>query len=589
MSEDDFIPMIDAKGQEVKIPRRKWIEEFLPEGLRKAWDDPEMLYALLVAAVDEKAGAAVMYGIRRLAEIDADPQRPAVLEGIALMQTGQTDQAEQVFRSFVERHGATASILTNLARIEQQRGNQTQAEATLRQALELDANLEGCLAWHIALQRQRGGDEAATAALQSLAEQPKNWRARLWIAQRRLKENQIEAALELYRGILTEGHAGGEALVLITDDLKRVGRAKELIELAMPIYDVRKHGPIAGMNLLGALGAAGQFDQAARLLQTLRDLNMPVLNGMLEEFAKRLAQASAAARPQPTPAPAGPQRITALPMLHPLWIAGIRRPDALLPPRKPDAVKVALFSLADQTRSNPDAQSETDLTRLARSLPIFLAEALRLRSDAASMCVVPVMPGTGPAIVGTPWPLPHMLSNCPPEFVPDYVVCGALTRGTRGAKIELHVFRVRDKEPLRTLRVPAGNDFSGAAAAAERDLLACLSAVGVQAIDGSWTAPQSADAYVACLGNLFLQTLAAKGVIDKSKLTNEPEVLASYVRLVEAEPQSPLPLLVAAAGVAAARRYGSPLAGEYQGKVRELARQIQDQALAAAMAELLGD
>jgi hypothetical protein len=202
---------------------------------------------------------------------------------------------------------------------------------------------------------------------------------------------------------------------------------------------------------------------------------------------------------------------------------------------------------------------------------LFLAETLRLRSDAATMCIVPVVPKVGPATIGVPWPLPHMLSACPKEFQADYVVCGALTRGSRGAKVELHVFRCHDKEPLKTIRVPAGEDFTGAAAASGAALLACLAGEGVRPqANTDLDAVNAADAYAAALGHVLVQTLAANNLIEAKRLPPAAVLLDRYFKLAEVEGASALPVLLAIAGVGATMRYDANSAAAYKHPLLDL-------------------
>jgi hypothetical protein len=316
--------------------------------------------------------------------------------------------------------------------------------------------------------------------------------------------------------------------------------------------------------------------EAAELHQSLMDVNHPALRDVLAEFSRRIGQAAPASSGA-VPAPAeGPTKVAAVPLVHPIWTAPLRAPDWLLAPPKGDAIKVAVFSLADLTRTLEDKSSlagqndQANPSPIARSLPLYLTEALRLRSDAASMCVVPIVPRVGPATINAPWPLPNMLDACPAEFKPDYLVCGALTRGRRGAKVELHVFRVRDKQPLKTIRVVGADDFGGVAGGCQQELLTFLAGEGVIARDNDvLPAAQDADGYATCLGHLLVQTLAAGGIIDPARLPNEKGMLESYFKLAEAEAQSPLAALVAIAGVLVGLRYRSRAAQERRGELLE--------------------
>ena len=596
----DTIAMFDPDGKEVKISRKEWLEEVLPEGLKSAWDDREALYAVCVAALNQNAGAALFDAINHLKEIEPDPERPAVLEGVALLQSGQRDKAEQLFGDFIDKNGPTASILTNLARIQYDRGEKARAEATLNEALALNANLESALGWYLSLQLQRGGEAAAEAALKKLADIPENWRPRIWIAGRLLKKKQADQAISIYRQVIAEVNLPPEALVQITGDLGRAGKIPEIVELVRPIYHVKTHGPLAGLNLLQAMLTIGLTAESADLLQSLDELDHPALKQILAGFKARLAQlaekASAGRQTAITTegggsggnitaagagnsADAGGVQVAAVPLMNPIWTAGLNRPDWLIAQPKPDAIKIALFSLADLTRpadGKPPAdpvelKNHTNAVALARSLPIYLAEALRLRSDATALCVLPVVPNVGPATIGAAWPLPNMVEACPKEFTPDYVVCGALTRGKRGTKAELYVFRVRDKEPIKTIRVPIADDFTGSAAPAERDIFACLAPEGIHPADNCAMPPvQAADDYLVCLGHLLMQTLVASGMLNPTKLPTDAVMIDTYFRLAESEPDSPIATLIAASGVIAGLRYRSKAAVAKTGALLQL-------------------
>jgi tetratricopeptide (TPR) repeat protein len=542
---DDDIRMFDADGREVKVSRKEWAEEILPDAIQRAGDNPEALYAVLVAALNEKMGPHVLEAIRHLAKIDTDPQRPVLLEGTALMQDNKTDQAERLFQSYIDEHGPTASLLTNLARIYWERNQKAQAEATLRRALTLDANLDGLFNWYVSIQRQRGGEELARATIDQLAKDNKNWRARIAIAARFVKEGKIDQALPIYRQVLANGELPPDALVHITADLGSAGRLMELVELVLPYYSVQMHGPYAGVNLLQALIALRRTEQATTLMDELKGLNHPALVGVLEEMADRLSK-PAAEKPVVEKA-ADETELAAVPLMNPVWTAALSKPDWILPRLRPDAVKIAIFSLADMATGSKGANAIT------RTLPLYWAESLRLRSAGATMCVIPAVRKIGPVAVGAPWPLPHMLAACPAEFQPDFVVCGAIKTGSRRARIELHVFRVEGKQPLATLRIPAAADFTQAAEAGERELLTCLASAGIVASENpALPPPQALDEYVACLGNLLVQTMAVSGLIDPGRMPDERAMLDAAIKIATAEEKSPLPFIVAAASVAAA-------------------------------------
>jgi len=590
---DESITMYDEQGQPVKVSREEWLTEVVPDALQQAWDNAEMLYGVLYTALNQNAGLAIIDGIRRLAELEPAGPRSRILEGTALMQAGRPTEGETIFREYMEQHGPDASMLTNMARIQFDRGERAQAEATLRKALAHDANLEAALVWYLTIQKQRGGDAAAEAALQQFAADEKNWRARMWIAGAYVRKGLKPEAVGLYKKILAGHSPPPDAMVQLTGELGRAGMTREMVDLILPVYELNVHGPLAGLNLMHAMISCGLSTEAGALLDALQALNLPMLGDVLKRSGALLAGATAArknagaagaieaaaAQGAAQPAAAGPMEVVGVPLIYPVWAAMLGNPDWLLPPLKPDAIKVAVFSLADLIRpaTDKDAKPAAEGSKssggstLARSLPLYLAEAVRLRTDAAAMCVVPWVPKIGPATINAPWPLPQMLTACPKEFTPDYVVCGALTRGSRGTKVELYVVRVRDKEPLRTLRVPVADDFAGAAAACEQALLAALAGEGVKSIPDEKLPPvQSADQYMTCLGHLLAQTMAANQLIEPRRLPDAALMLEGFFTLAEAEERSPLPMISLLAGMKAIARYAPDTAEKLQPRMAAL-------------------
>jgi hypothetical protein len=137
--------------------------------------------------------------------------------------------------------------------------------------------------------------------------------------------------------------------------------------------------------------------------------------------------------------------------------------------------------------------------------------------------------------------------------------------------VELHVFRCRDKEPLKTIRVPAGDDFSGVAAASGAALLACLAGEGVRPqANTDLDAVNAADAYAAALGHVLVQTLAANNLIEARRLPPAAALLDRYFKLAEVESASALPVLLAIAGVGATMRYDANSAAAYQQPLLDL-------------------
>lgn len=84
-----FITASDSYGREIRITRTEWREMVLLPGIDKAWNDPEKLYAHLVAALDHGFAADLDAASNRLLAIDPAPQRAQAVRNIVLIDTGR--------------------------------------------------------------------------------------------------------------------------------------------------------------------------------------------------------------------------------------------------------------------------------------------------------------------------------------------------------------------------------------------------------------------------------------------------------------------------------------------------------------------
>ncbi|HTW94047.1 MAG TPA: tetratricopeptide repeat protein, partial [Tepidisphaeraceae bacterium] len=574
MAEQDqeMMTVMDPNGKPMRILRKDWAEKILPETLRRLKDEPDGLHVMLVGALREgfAQNQAVGEGVARLREIDKNVERSTVVKGIYLMQTGKTGEAERLFDEYLSQHGDSGVILTNLAKLYFERGEKERAEETLQRALKINPNLDSAMAWWTSAQRERGGEEGYLAALRQLADQPGSWRPQLWLARYALKNKNVEEAMNLYRQVVAEGHVTPDGYVQITGDLGAAGEMGRMLELMLPIYDPRKHGPITGFNLINGLAQMGRMEEAKELFRKLKEEKNPGIAPLLADVARRLGLGAASAAGAATAAggeEAGQRRVqvAAVPLLNPVWTPPLQRPKWLVP-AKPDGLRVAFFSLADSTRAvnQPAPSQEPASSRLTRSLPIYLSESLRLRTNAMTVCIIPVMAERGAVVTGTPWPLQQMLEACPGEFQPEIVVCGVVARGARGGRVEFHLFRVNDRQPLKTVRIAAGENFTGTALAAEAEITQFLGESGVKKVESELKAPRQLDNYLNCLDDLLMDMLVATGVTQADGRANGREGYEKYFALARSEEETPLPTLVAAAGVLAGMKFAGGAAGSYR-------------------------
>jgi tetratricopeptide (TPR) repeat protein len=283
---EEMITAHDEQGREIHIARSEWREKMLRPKLDAAWNAPDELYGVILGALHDGFPEEVAAASEHLLAIDPIAERGHVIRAIVLMEMESFDAAKQVLLAATAKVGETASILTNLAKVEEAQG--ANPGATLWRAITLDPNFENALGWWSALERERGGEAAYVAALEKAAALPGSWRAALWLGGHALEGGDIDGALARFRAVLADENVDGEALALISGELGNAGRIEELAGLVGPTYDPARHAPAAGLNLVRALLHLGRLDEAEALLGRLHGRLDPQFTPHLDAMAREL-------------------------------------------------------------------------------------------------------------------------------------------------------------------------------------------------------------------------------------------------------------------------------------------------------------
>src|SRR5437763_910858 len=278
----------DAYGRAVSLTREEYRTRVLPATLRKSWDNPPGLYSAIVQGLRDDFAADLLDASEHLVEIDPDPERATTARGIVLMKTGDLDGAEEVLRRYHGQHDPSGVILTNLAKVAAERGEQERAHDLLAEALQIDPNLENGLLWWAALAREQGGEEAYLEALDTIAEVQGSWRPQLWMARHRLDEGDLAGALELYNSVLELAADQSDALLMISGDLGNAGYVEQVFELVLPRYVPERHALSVGFNLLNACVQAGRRAEGEALLHRIGLLNAPHARDQVAAFGRGL-------------------------------------------------------------------------------------------------------------------------------------------------------------------------------------------------------------------------------------------------------------------------------------------------------------
>lgn len=413
-SSEGVVRVYDQFGRAITIGRESWRRDVLLPNLAANQGNADSLYELVVGALNDEFAADVLESARWLADNDHDPQRGATVLGVVLLQLKDYAAAREVLERAISRHGESAYLLANLARVYAALGDDARADALIWQALELDPNEPTSLNWLIANVTAKGGQEAALAAYVRAATIAGSWRPQLWLARDALARGDLAAATQLYEEALGRVQpAPADLLMQLSGDLGNRGHTELLVRLTQPRFDLATHGLTVGNNLLRAYLELGNFAEARKLLEQLYTQQRPdwreQLNAWeekLDDAQKRYGEVNA------------PLDIILMRLEQPVWARGVLGFDSVLPAKAVSAPRIHFICGSGEGQDDSSArvisQPTNDLGRLARALPMFFAEEMFLRTSARTAFLLPWMKQGGFILSARPWTTGFL----PPDHTP---------------------------------------------------------------------------------------------------------------------------------------------------------------------------
>ncbi|AJP58104.1 hypothetical protein UC34_16270 [Pandoraea vervacti] len=574
----ELITVYDAYGREMKIPRSEWREKVFLPNLQQKWNNPAELYSQIVSGLDDGFATDLSAAAARLVEIDAIPERSHVIQGIVQMKNNQLDAAEATLRAGMAKAGETGPLLTNLAKVFAERGDETRADETLWRAVQTEPNQDNGVLWWAAIQRERGGEDAYLQALRTVAALPDSWRAQLWLARHHLEHKDVEAARALYAEVLEAGMFDGSALMMISGDLGNHGQIALMLELVGPVYDERKHDPMTGLNLLRACQQLGKVDEGEALLARMYPLGIAPIKHHLDQFAQAFQEMRNQTE-QTTPVDPDGLKISTLALRQPIWHYGLRDADWLFTQKAEDAEVVGFFALSKTLDGSERAESqrENELGRLTRAIPLYLAEAAHYWSDYAANCYIQIVEGGGPVVSGGETDGNALFDTAPPRM--KYFVTGEIGRSGEGDQaqwqISLHLWgcETRTKQASETGKT-AQAEIGALVATLEQRLLERIGRKREQPLDAFYQRPTAEvmSAYLAELGQSFMLTLLANNLLPKSAIWSERAMLDWPLTMALRWPAAEVPKLMYISGLGKALDYQSEILAEYKERSLQLLR-----------------
>jgi tetratricopeptide (TPR) repeat protein len=418
-TDERLIRVYDQFGRKVEIGRESWRKDVLLPNLAANRDKPDALYGLIVGALNDEFGADVLESARYLAGTDPQPQRGATVLGVVLLQLRDFAGAREVLEGAIAKYGENSYLLANLARAYESTDPE-RAQELIWRALALDPNEETSLNWMIATANAKGGQPAVLAAYARAAALPGSWRALLWLARHALEGGDLREATRLYEQVLAGVRpVPADLLMQMSGDLGNRGHTELLVRLTQPHFDLAEHGLTVGNNLLRAYIDLGLLAEARKLLEQLYTQQRPdwrehliAWEQKLDDAQKRYGEVTA------------PLEIVLMKLEQPVWTRGVLGFESVLPVKAASAPRVHIVCASGEGPAHAGSdgkvvsQPTNDLGRIARALPMFLAEEIFLRTSARAAFLLPWMKQGGFILSAQPWTRGFL----PPDHSPPDVI-----------------------------------------------------------------------------------------------------------------------------------------------------------------------
>jgi tetratricopeptide (TPR) repeat protein len=416
---EGLVRFYDQFGRKVEVGRETWRREVLPPNLAANRGNPDALYDLIVSALNDDFAADVLDAARHLAETDPQPRRGAMLLGVVLLQLKDPAGARQILERAIAKHGEDAYLLANLARAFDAAGEHDKALELIWRALQLSPNEETSLNWFVAV-NAKGNPEAMREAYRRAAALPGSWRAQLWLARMALDADALEEATKLYEEALGRAKPlPADLLMQLSGDLGNRGHTELLVRLTQPRFDLALHGLTVGNNLLRAFVELGMLAEARKLLEQLYSQQRPDWRDHLMFWEQKLDDAQ-----KRYGEVTEPLEVVVMKLEQPVWTRGVLEFERVLPAKAASAPRIAFVCASGEAPQDDAGQGKVvsqptnELGRLARALPMFLAEELFLRTQAKTSFLLPWMKQGGFILSARPWTRAFLPPDpSPPEIV----------------------------------------------------------------------------------------------------------------------------------------------------------------------------
>jgi hypothetical protein len=265
---------------------------------------------------------------------------------------------------------------------------------------------------------------------------------------------------------------------------------------------------------------------------------------------------------------------------EPLWRLGLSNARWFSPEKSERVKSIALVSFAhirkEQTPSGPELEDQGG--RLSRAIPLYLMEALHMRTDTAPYFVLPVIDGVGPAVSGAPWireTLEQITNHV--DRPTDFLVTGSIACDDSDCQVTMEIWScegsIRSIETIsRSFEI---SSIGQVALEMEKDLIQFLelpgpASIGEYALREPRFSKERLTDYIECLGQSAALMLARYGICEVGSLLGERSLIGSALELSLRADQNEIPKLLFLTNLWLDRNAGSDIYTEFKSAAMSL-------------------
>ena len=287
MQDNENVELYTKDGVRILISKTEW-KQALPDYFKEVSTNPDEAYKLIILSLQDGLNEECLEPARGLVATDPNKERAVNILGIVLMRNGLLKEAQKLLEEYLDEAGPSGPILTNLAKIYEQKGDERKAYKTLWKALLADPNQDNALAWWYSIHAENKETQRLDESLIKLTELPGSWRPMAYLAVRSFEENETDNAILILTKILENAGDNPDALMVVSGELAFRGYVRQALDLVYPVYDARKHGHLTGMNLIKACIDLKEREKGLALCDAIEELGRSDLKNRIQGLREEL-------------------------------------------------------------------------------------------------------------------------------------------------------------------------------------------------------------------------------------------------------------------------------------------------------------